>query len=501
MLNFPRQGQNDIDAALRSGYLAMLREKEAAKQAEYIKSREYYEGIHDTEFIDRVRQFLRVGSSQTFNANYCHMVVNAKADRLTVTGFKTLESDDSKVYGQWWKKNRMDRKQGIVHTAAIRDGDSFVLVEWDNVAKMPRFNYEPAFAGDGVMVYYSDERRDEIAFASKHWRVSLGASAGTMRRLNLYFPDHIEKYISKDGVNLGQWGAYLEDENSEEGQGYIGQAGIVWWTDNGTSSGLPLGVPIVHFKNNDVGDHYGISHIAHVMPLQDALNKSLIDLIAAQDVEGFGLLVGYGDDWSGIKVGPGAIVHTTAPKTEAQLERLAGGNPDGLIAAYSMLVGEIARVSGTPLSYIQSSGQVAAEGTMKQQETALVSQVQKSQIDFGNAWEDCMIIARRLNNAFSDNTLDEDVIIETVWKEAVSRNEKEQAETLAIKVEKLGITQDQAQVEMNYSDELRQEFAREKMKQEAKEAQMMAKQQAPNDKSMQQNMNQTDSEDEPDEPS
>lgn len=501
MLSTLRANQQEMTQAIADGYLQMLREKEAAKQEEYIKAREYYEGVHRTQLTERTRQFLNLKYDAEFNANYCHMVVNAKADRLSITGFKTDEEEEkseaSKAIMRWWKRNRMDRIQGIVHHAAIRDGDAFVLVEWDKLANLPRFHYEPAFAGDGVMVYYSDERRDEIAFASKHWRISLGGNAGTMRRLNLYFPDRIEKYVSKDNEAAGRWQPHVEDENAEIGQGYLGQAGIVWWTDNRQANGLPLGVPIVHFKNNDTGNQFGITHLAHVMPLQDALNKSLIDLIAAMDLNGFPMMVGFGDDWTEAKTGPGAILSTNATPDEADFKILPGLDPAGLINAYNMLVMEIARVSGTPLSYLQSSGQVAAEGTMKQQETALISQVQKAQVDFGNAWEDVMTIACRLSVAFGDGkdavTLDDDMMIEAVWKDAQIRNEKEQAETLAIKVTQLGVSKDQAQTEMNYSPEQREAFAADAL---ANEARMMNNQVRleTQQAKMQQSMTQTDNE-------
>jgi len=148
------------------------------------------------------------------------------------------------------------------------------------------------------------------------------------------------------------------------------------------------------------------------------------------------------------------------------------------LSVYNAVVLELARLSGTPLSYFQSSGQVAAEGTMKQQEIALITQVKKSQIDFGNSWEDCLNIARRLHNAFSQAApLDTEEIIDTVWNEAESRNDKAQAETLAIKVDALGISEDQAQTEMGYDASQRAEFARAKLRNQALNFRQAAKQQ------------------------
>jgi len=459
---------NGASGIIQSSFIDHLKERETARWAEYIKVREYYDGVHYTQLTDRMRQYLNVNRDANFTVNYCPMVVNAKRDRLIVSGFSAEDDTQDDTIWSWWRKNRMDRKQGIVHLSAIRDGDAFVLVEWDEFAQIPRFHYEPAYAGEGVMVYYSEERRDEIAFASKHWAIRYGSNTGKMWRKNLYFPDRIEKYVSQSDVESGMWKAYEEGADVTR-PGHMGMAGVNWWTDDGTENGEPLGVPVVHFKHNDIGDQFGTSHLANIMPIQDAVNKAMIDLLAAMDANGFGLLVGYGTDaWQGVKVGPGAIASVSKSPNDAKLDRLPADSPQGLLSVYNALVMEIARVSGTPLSYLQSSGQVAAEGTMKQQEVALVTQIEKAQVDFGNGWEDCMKLARRLHNAFSDEPeIDNDVIIDTLWESAESRNDKEVAETLAIKVEKLGVTEEQAQTELGYKSNEIAQMQRSKLRNSA----------------------------------
>jgi hypothetical protein len=448
-----------------------LIERERARQSEYIRAREYFDGIHNTVLTDRMRSFLNVSSGLDFTVNYCPMIVNAKAERLEVIGFGTKD-DQNEILWDWWRRNRMDKTQKIVHKAAVRDGDSFVLVEWDEIANIPRFHFEPAYAGDGVMVYYSEERRTEIEFASKHWRIEHGHGAGNTRRINLYFPNRIEKYISIDSQAAGRWLPFIDDKDTDAivMEGRLGQAGVSWWTETGREDGDPLGIPVFHFAHNDMGNGFGVSQLSSVMPIQDAVNKTMIDLLGSADSAGFGLLVGYGTtDWENVSMGPGAIAAVTAPPTDAKLERLPADSPQGLLNTYKALVMELFRVSGTPLSYAQASGQVAAEGTMKQQEIALVAQVEDTQVNFGNTWEDVLIMGRRLHNTFGIGTtpLDEDILIDTIWEEAESRNDREQAETLSIKVEKLGVSEEQAQVELGYDAEERASFMRAKLRQQA----------------------------------
>jgi hypothetical protein len=472
MLNVVQPYQQDITNHIQRSFRRHLQDMERARQDEVIAAREYYDGIHNVELPERTRQFLATRNDRMFTMNYCPMIVNAKADRLRLNAFNVEgDTDQSDTLWRWWRRNNMDRKQNIVHRQAVRDGDAFVLIEWDIKSDMPKFSVEPAFAGDGMQVYYKEEYREEIDFASKHWRIERGANAGKQRRLNLYFPDRIEKYVSTDGVVMGNWMPYISEDTPPDDvrMGALGQCAVYWHTTTGTESGEPLGVPVAHFKHNDVGESYGTSHLANVIPVQDLINKAMIDLIASADANGFGLLVGYGTlAWTQTQVGPGAIAAVEQPPTSAKLEKLAADNPQNLLAVYNALVMEAARISGTPLSYFQSSGQTPAEGTMKQQEITLVTQVEKSQTDFGNAWERMMRIARRLHNAYSSSdTLDEDPLIESVWKPAETRNERDQAETLTLKVERLGVSKEQAQIEMGYDAVQRASFARASLREAA----------------------------------
>lgn len=462
MLNVTDPYKQYARQAVQQTYVRELSNRERARMDMYIKAREYDDGIHNSQLTDRAKKYLSLQTTDEFVANYCRMIIDAKADRLKVLGFDA-ENEALKKWGlNLWRKNRMDAKQTVVHRSAIRDGDAYVLVEWDATANMPRFHYEPAYASEGVMVYYSEERRDEIEFASKSWQIQHGMDTGKKRRINLYFNNRIEKYVSHDDVRDGTWVAYADGADSVD-NGMLGSAGIHWWTDDRTPDGKPLGVPIVHFRHNGNGDSYGTSHIADVTPVQDAVNKTLIDLLAVCDANGFPLFAGFGNvDWTGLKVGPGAIASVNTTPDQADLKILEASPPMGLLAVYNALIMEMARISGTPLAYFQVSGQSPAEGTMKQQEVALVSQVKKTQTTFGNSWEDCFTIARRLHNAFNnvEDELDTDVLMDTIWDAAESRNEKEQTETLAIQVEKLGVSKEAAQTKLGYDATDVAKFAR-----------------------------------------
>lgn len=443
-----------------ASYLAQLSSDEMARQNEYIRYREYYDGVHDTMLTDRMRSYLQVKDSQEFNYNLCPIVVDALSERLKVTGLDA--GDQSELLWGWWDANRLDGLQGIVHTSAVRDGDTYLMVEWDAINVRPRFIHELACAGnEGVKVHYSQEHRGEIECASKRWKV------GNRQRLNLYYPDHIEKYVTDSDLE-GNYRPHLDAPMAGASTGLLmpgqlGQCGWYWWTNTGNQSGRPLGVPIVHFKNKDQGYDWGQSELRDVVPLQNALNKSIIDLLASSDTAGFRVFVAVGDEWQDMEVFPGAIWVSEKPANEADMKAIDGEDPTRLIAVVDKFVTAIAQVSRTPISYFQVSKERPAEGTLQQEESGLVAKTEKCQTDFGNSWENGFALGRRLANAFGGQKLDESQIISSQWKEAQTRNELHHLQALQAK-KALGVPDKELWREMGYDAKKIAEFEKLKLK-------------------------------------
>ncbi|NLD42348.1 MAG: hypothetical protein GX657_02520, partial [Chloroflexi bacterium] len=133
--------------------------------------------------------------------------------------------------------------------------------------------------------------------------------------------------------------------------------------------------------------------------------------------------------------------------------RVPGENLQPLIALKDTFAQEVARVTRTPLHYFQVSGQRPAEGTLKQEETGLVSKVLKAQVDFGNTWEDALRMGIRLANTFGTGySLDETAILSTLWDNAQTRDEDHEVARAQGK-KTLGIPEEVLWAELGYSQE------------------------------------------------
>ena len=422
-----RMGLDDAQKA----FLEWLSMEESERQEKYLSYRAYYDGEHDVMLTDRQKKFLELKTHQNFTANLCPMVVDELERRMLV---QTFDADGNSQLGghkgmlwKWWRRDGMDADQSDTHLSAIRDGDSYVIVSWNQEEKRPEFHHNLAYNGtEGVKCHYSDET-GKVAYATKRWLVTdpLDPGAGTVKRMNIYWPNRVERFIA-DGTHSGFWYGFTND----------GQEAVLPWV---TVQGEPLGVPVFHLKHKPSGYRWGTSILDDVIPLQNGLNKAIVDVIAAADTTGFRMYWATGTDMTDenddpISIHPGTFL--TSPAADARFGFIPGEDLRPLIEVVDMFKVTIAQVSETPMHLFQVSGQNASEGSQKQQEVAMINKAEKWGRAVGNFWETCMQMAIKLSNTYDGTSYPTDLILQCVWEDAEVRDktQRRKEEALTAKV-------------------------------------------------------------------
>jgi len=435
----------------------LLTQDEKKKQVLIVLARRYYDGDHDVKLTERQKEWLEQhGKTAKFAVNHGTLVVNTVVERLKVIGFEVAgekEGDEnalSKVAWKWWDANRMDALQTEAHRKAERDGEAFILVDWDVAAGRPidelhqRFVDESAGGDDyGMWVEYpNDDFLQKPLMAVKQWKEKDADGKVSFRR-TVYYPERIERFIRQDG----QWAPFKKNE------------GDIWPTPWVTASGAPLGIPVMHFRTPNAQ-----SALKEVIPLQDAHNKTWLDLLASADTSVFRNLFFWGvvpttdgkdpkDDGSNLlKFKPGQVFSNKADPAKVRLDVVEPSGLASLLEMEDRIVVRIASVSSTPLSRFISSRQIAAEGTLKQQEAPLLGKVAERQTLYGNAWEDMVRMGARLANTFGGAAYDVDAQINTIWANAELRDETATLQQLEAK-KRLRVTDKQIWVELGYNAE------------------------------------------------
>ena len=387
--------------------------------------RRYAAGDHRANLTPEMRRSLRINDTtlSEMNDNYCGTVIETMLDRIVL---RTVEADTQEAM-RWCEevleKNRIDALQVDVHGAALRDGNAYVLVDVAtdrDGERYVRLTHEPAFDGRrGMCVLYEANNARTPMLAVKIWQTTTDEYADTLR-VNVYWPDRIE-YWRGIGTEI------------------LTRQSVERWVD---ASGVGLGVPVVHFRNKTAGyTPFGMSEIEAVVPLQDALNRTLYSMIATAENTAFPIRALIGDEAPQNGLYPGMMLsfftrdsngNPSIPKDESaikwlqsiRLEQFTQGELVPYLDQASWLKGEIFAVSNTPSEDIRSN--VSGE-SLKQREVKLLGKVQRFEAHAGNCWEDVMALAHRVETAFIDMPPAYEEL-RAKWQDAQLRNNAQQIE-------------------------------------------------------------------------
>ena len=482
-----------------TSYLDYLRTLRTAHWQDVSTYRDYADGEQTAQLTSKQKEIITGSTTKDpeFSLNVCSTTISAEVDRLHVKSlnvtanvgnamtleyagrYEELSDTLTKEAWRWWKQSRMDEGQINAFFSSCRDGDSYLITESviDKATgkhARPRIVVNQAMDADeeGVEIVYEDNSRTTPLYAVKEWtkqRPTKGnAAIGKVKRRNIYYSDRVEKYINEDATSKysgAMWQPYMDDgdtalETVEDAQGNIYQAAVAWWTDTGAAGGSPLGIPVFHLPHDARGGAYGRSAIADIVPgLQDAINLSAVSLLAAAQLAGFKVAVVSGvNETVGktLKLFPGAMIGLE--DAEASATQLAESDLRQLIEVKDSYIKDAATITSTPLSFFNITGQIAAEGTLKQQESALLAKVKRNQISFGNAIEDAVRMMLKLEVVYGDSlplTIDaiDDLDINCEWDSAETRNDREVLDLTVIRHKELGTPREVAWSEAGYTQD------------------------------------------------
>ncbi len=240
----------------------------AAKATRITKYERYYDGDHDLKYATQKYQDTFKGLFKEFALNLCPAICDALSDNLKVVNFSVEENaqgGDDLVKEAWmiWQKNLMGVRAGQIHTEASKTGDGYAMVWVDSEQKVTIYPNRSSTC----TVIYDEETPGKILFAAKYWHVQ-----DKKIRLNLFYPDRIEKYITKNKAES----LPKEDEfqpYNDDGKEVINN---------------PYGiVPVFHFPNNGDISGAGRSELINAIPIQDALNKTVLDELVSQEFSAY----------------------------------------------------------------------------------------------------------------------------------------------------------------------------------------------------------------------
>lgn len=206
----------------------------------------YYDGRQPLAFLAPEAKTALGSRFGRMASNIPRLAVTALAERLRVTGFTGAD-----VWRDWIGSD-LDQTSGVAHREALALGTSYAIV-WGRPDGSPRVTIE----SPRQVSVLNDPGSRHIVAALKRWET------GTTTEAVLYEADKITR------LRANSTGATTLGFRTIE------------------TIPNPLGmVPVVRFRNGDRVLSDGASEIDDLMPLVDALNKSLIDMMTTSEYVG-----------------------------------------------------------------------------------------------------------------------------------------------------------------------------------------------------------------------
>lgn len=403
------------------------------RQERYHLYHQYVSGVQPISFATGRFEDAFGKKFEKFAYNRTDSIVAAIADRLQVIGF-AADASDAKIADKAqhiWDDNSLDLHEDDLEEECLTSGDSYAIVEQD-INDPSRVLIWPQYARN-MRVRYSTERPGEIEMAARQWIDGHGENRRV--RLNLYYRDKIEKYRSTNA------GSMVVIDGNTQWERYQPEGDRNWPVElNVTDT-----VPVFHFANKARINGYGVSELASVIPIQDALNKAVMDLLVGMEFSAFRQRVLLNVDLEE----QGA--EERIDQLEVGITRLLSivGEPDGPnpgIAEFSatdvrQFIGPIdlfdtliSRVAKVPVHYLQLSGDFPSGEALRTAEAPFVAKVERLQRRMGDGFNRMMTYAVRL----SGNHGLKPGVLETKWSSAMPLSDSETLD-YALKRQSLGI--------------------------------------------------------------
>jgi hypothetical protein len=365
----------------------------------------YYEGEQSLMFAsDKFRSTFgrRIAHLRD---NWCPLVVDAVEERMTVQGFR-FGDDPAADKDAWeiWQANDLDSYSQVAHTESLIAGESYALV-----APGPVITIE--HASQMIVACSKSNRRIRLA-ALKQWVDDSGYVNAT-----LYLPDEIYKWRS-DTKNP-QTTRWVVREVPGETWPILNPAGVV---------------PVVPLSNRARLLGGGRSELHDVLPLQDAANKLLADMLVAAEYAAFRQrwVVGLDIETDAATNQPKAPFNAAVDRVwqaedpNARFGEFSESQLSNYVVGIEKVIQHIATITRTPPHYFYLGGNFPSGESIKSAEVGLVAKAKRKMRHFGEAWEDALRVAFRMTGdprAFA-------VTAETIWADPEYRTEGEHIDAL-----------------------------------------------------------------------
>lgn len=407
--------------------MAVKKEAVAAvldKREHYRTAMKYYEGqVPEVFATARLRKAFATTGIHT-NINFCRPIVNAVANRLQIGTVSASDSATAAIR-TIRERNDLEFEETYLHNNACAAGDWYTMVWPDEEGEVQISFISPENA---TVVY------DPMNHRKKLYGVQLWRSGESEHRLNILYPDRIEKYKTQSGMltDALNWVPVETVEN-------------------------PFGeIPLFHFRTHmpqGRPEHYD------AYDLQNNVNKLFVTNMNTIDYQGaptrYALAMNGGDggeiadfqegetdreNMQSLKNGPGELWFLNNVQ---QVGEFKPADPDVFWKPIKEAVRTMSAITDTPLHYFDRTGNNPTGDGLRAAEAPLLKKIEERQRIFAYEWSKVYEFALKIMGIESR--------VAIYWKTIDAMDESEKWD-VALKKINSGLSHRQALREGGYTE-------------------------------------------------
>lgn len=358
---------------------------------------DYYDGRQPLQYTAQRLANVFDNRCARFTQNWCAVVVDSVLDRIELTGWDSEDRRQNEELDRLWNDLQIDLESFEVHEACAVAGESFLIAERTAEGEIKVYANDPR----NMVMVYEDSNPHRKRVAGKIFQ------DGEITRLILYYDDRIEAYIANGKLaDIGVFTAFRYDEESSGSN------------ESGT-------MPVFHFRNSR---RTVKSELANVIPLQDAVNKLLSDMMVTAEFSAFpARYIVTNAEIEKLKNSPNEVWRIPAGASDeegTQIGTLPAANLGNYSSQISELATSIAVITRTPKHYFYGSTAQPSGEALLAMEAPLNKKANKLRQQFNPVWAEVGAYLLYLSG-FGDVSVSE---ITPVWSPVESIQPKTQAE-------------------------------------------------------------------------
>ena len=364
-----------------------------ARTATHARLDHYYRGTQPLAYLSPEARKAVGSRLGPLAVNVPRLTVTALAERLRVTGITGAD-----VWADWLA-NDLDQLASVAHREALTLGRAYVIV-WAHPDGSPSVSVESAHQ----VAVTRDPGTRQVTAAVKRWETA------TTTEATLFEPDQITRLRANHTGAVGP--AFTTVEVLENPYGVV---------------------PVVELRNSDRLDDDGVSEMADVIPLVDALNKVLADMLTTSEFTArprrwaTGLELEEDEDGNAVNpIGEGdRLMVNESP--DGKFGALPGADLAPYSDAVTVLTSQIMSVSSLPSHYLGVlSSQPPSADSLRAAEASLVAKAEARMAAFGRAWEQVARLMAATRTGLDPASVDARV----TWADPATRSVAQEADAV-----------------------------------------------------------------------